>query len=127
MSKGFRSSSVCLLGLCLLAMSPVWAQVNTADILGTVSDAGGAVLPNAKITVQNLATNEVKTAATNASGDYVDSDNDFGLAIGAGPAVERTQLCDLGAEHRGCCRRSVEFHLERYAPRRAPPNGQYHC
>jgi hypothetical protein len=36
------------------------AQVNTADVLGTVSDLGGAVIPNAKVTIQNTATNEVK-------------------------------------------------------------------
>jgi hypothetical protein len=71
MSKGFSTKLVCLLGLCLLGTSLASAQVNTADILGTVSDAGGAVLPNAKVTVQSLATNEVKTATTNASGDYV--------------------------------------------------------
>jgi hypothetical protein len=52
-------------------MNQVSAQVNTADILGTVSDSGGAVLPNAKVSVQSLATNEVKTATTNASGDYI--------------------------------------------------------
>jgi hypothetical protein len=58
----------CLALLCVVSVS---AQVNTADILGTVSDAGGAVLPNAKVTVQNTATNEIKTTTTNATGDYV--------------------------------------------------------
>jgi hypothetical protein len=71
MSKKFWNKSFCLLALSLLMMMPAMAQVNTADILGTVSDSGGAVLPNAKVTVQSLATNEVKTASTNASGDYV--------------------------------------------------------
>ena len=71
MSRGFLCNLVCLPGLCLLMMSPASAQVNTADILGTVADSGGAVLPNAKVTVQNLATNEVKTATTNSAGDYI--------------------------------------------------------
>jgi hypothetical protein len=71
MSTGFRGKLVCLLGLSLLGVNQVSAQVNTADILGTVSDSGGAVLPNAKVSVQSLATNEVKTATTNASGDYI--------------------------------------------------------
>jgi hypothetical protein len=71
MSKGFRNKLVCLIGLFLLGITRASAQVNTADILGTVSDSAGAVLPNAKVSVQNLATNEVKTATTNASGDYV--------------------------------------------------------
>ena len=71
MPIGFRGKLVCLLGLSLLGVNQVSAQVNTADILGTVSDSGGAVLPNAKVSVQSLATNEVKTATTNASGDYI--------------------------------------------------------
>src|SRR6185312_9362372 len=63
---------VCLMALCLL-MAANWAsaQVNTADILGTVTDAGGAVIPNVKVTVTNTATNETKTATTNATGDYI--------------------------------------------------------
>src|SRR5579872_1188294 len=59
----------CLAILCMVQSAS--AQVNTADILGTVSDAGGAVLPNAKVTVQNTATNETKVATTNAAGDFV--------------------------------------------------------
>ena len=71
MSENFCSRLVCLLGLSLLGVGLASAQVNTADILGTVSDAGGAVLTDAKVTVQNVATNETKTAMTNAAGDYV--------------------------------------------------------
>ena len=64
--------SVCLMALCLF-MAANWAsaQVNTADILGTVTDAGGAVIPNVKVTVINTATNDTKIATTNASGDYI--------------------------------------------------------
>src|SRR5689334_137768 len=32
------------------------SQVNTADVVGTVSDAGGAVLSGATVTIQNTAT-----------------------------------------------------------------------
>ena len=71
MSRNFNGRVVCLLGLFLFTVARVSAQVNTADILGTVSDAGGAVLTDAKVSVQNVATNEVKTATTNAAGDYV--------------------------------------------------------
>ncbi len=56
----------CLAILCMF--QNVSAQVNTADILGTVTDAGGAVMPNVKVTVQNTATNETKTATTSADG-----------------------------------------------------------
>jgi Carboxypeptidase regulatory-like domain len=66
----FKTLRYVLLGI-LISATPAIAQVNTADILGTVTDAGGAVLTNAKVTAQNVATNETKTAMTNAEGDYV--------------------------------------------------------
>ena len=36
-------------GMCL-------AQLETATILGTVSDSSGGVIPNAKVVVQNMGT-----------------------------------------------------------------------
>jgi hypothetical protein len=33
-----------------------YAQVSTADVVGTVTDSQGAVVPNAQVTVTNLAT-----------------------------------------------------------------------
>ena len=38
---------------------------------GTVSDKGGAVVPDANATLTNTATNESKTVTTNSSGEYV--------------------------------------------------------
>ena len=46
------------------------AQLTTADILGTVTDATGAVVPNAQVTVKNLATGETRSGTTSASGEY---------------------------------------------------------
>jgi hypothetical protein len=63
--------SACLMTACLLSINQVSAQVNTADILGTVSDPAGAVVPGVKVTAQNTATNEVKIATTTETGDYV--------------------------------------------------------
>jgi hypothetical protein len=58
--------------LSLLSLSPsARAQLTTADILGTVTDASGAVVPNAAITLTNLGTNERRTSQSNGSGDYV--------------------------------------------------------
>ena len=55
----------------LLAVSSLYAQVTTADILGTVIDASGAVVPGVTVTLENLGTRDTRTAKTNAAGDYV--------------------------------------------------------
>ena len=64
---------LCIFGIAavLLCLMPLAAQVSTADILGTVTDSSGAVLVNAKITVENPETNLIRTATTNSSGNYV--------------------------------------------------------
>jgi hypothetical protein len=56
----------------LLSAVPAWAQTaNSALVLGTVTDAAGAVVPDAMATLTNTATNETKTATTNSVGQYV--------------------------------------------------------
>jgi hypothetical protein len=44
--------------------------LSTADIVGTVTDSLGAVIPQANITLTNLATQDKRAAQSNASGDY---------------------------------------------------------
>lgn len=58
--------------LILMAWTPsASAQtMTTGDIVGTVSDASGAVVPNAKVTVRLMATNEMRSMTTNAQGQY---------------------------------------------------------
>jgi hypothetical protein len=61
----------------LLACAGAIAQEN-AELTGVVTDPSGAVIPNASITLTNVATGESRTGASNASGLY-----DFsGLRIG---------------------------------------------
>ncbi|HZU32482.1 MAG TPA: TonB-dependent receptor [Candidatus Angelobacter sp.] len=57
--------------VCLLAAVPAFAQVTTADVLGTVTDNSGAVVQNGKVTITNTATNVSRSAQTNAEGEYV--------------------------------------------------------
>src|SRR4051794_3119650 len=45
-------------------------QVTTADIVGRVLDASGAVLPGVTVTVENLGTHDTRVVPTNESGDY---------------------------------------------------------
>lgn len=53
----------------LLVSSPVLAQ-STATLQGTVTDAKGAVIPNATVTVKNKATSTERTAQTDTDGNY---------------------------------------------------------
>jgi len=46
------------------------AQLTTADILGTVTDPTGAVIPGATVTLLNLGTHQTRTTTANASGNY---------------------------------------------------------
>ena len=62
---------VLFLATLLFLTSAAVAQLTTADILGTVTDTTGAVVPNAKVTLLNLETNEVRTVQSNGTGDYI--------------------------------------------------------
>jgi carboxypeptidase family protein len=62
-------AAVCL-ALCALSTA-AFAQVTTADIIGRVADTTGAVLPGATVTIEHDGTHDVRTAPTNATGDYV--------------------------------------------------------
>ena len=56
--------------LMLFIQSGASAQVTTADVVGSVTDNTGAVLPNAQVTITNLGTNATRASTTNAEGDY---------------------------------------------------------
>ena len=49
---------------------PANAQIGTGSIVGTVSDASSAVVPDVEIVVNNLDTNVFRTVSTTSSGDY---------------------------------------------------------
>lgn len=53
-----------------LAAAGVWAQAITGTILGSVTDASGAVLPGVTITAINTGTNQARTTITNESGVF---------------------------------------------------------
>jgi hypothetical protein len=58
-----------LLGLLLVIA--VFAQRDLGTIVGTVTDPTGAAIPNAKVTITEVATNLSYSVTTGASGDYV--------------------------------------------------------
>src|SRR5215469_5946104 len=47
------------------------AQVVTADIVGTVTDPNGAVIPGAAVTVVNTETHLQRSMSSTSTGDYV--------------------------------------------------------
>ncbi|MFN8005081.1 MAG: TonB-dependent receptor [Acidobacteriota bacterium] len=55
--------------LCLLSVFSV-AQEFRATVTGRVQDQNKAAVPNATVTLRNLATNEAATVTTNAEGNY---------------------------------------------------------
>ncbi len=57
------------LGVCLLG-SMAWGQTTSTEILGTVTDATGAVVPGAKVTLLRSATGERRGTQTSSTGDY---------------------------------------------------------
>src|SRR6476646_6845837 len=59
-----------LLLLAVFAAAYSFAQFDTATVLGTVRDATGSVIANAKITLRNVNTGVAATAVTNSAGEY---------------------------------------------------------
>jgi Carboxypeptidase regulatory-like domain/TonB dependent receptor-like, beta-barrel/TonB-dependent Receptor Plug Domain len=57
-------------GVLLLNMLPLFAQVDTGSITGTVTDTSGAVISGAKVTLTNLGTGAALTTKTGADGVY---------------------------------------------------------
>lgn len=64
----FRIRFLLLVISVALAAPPAFAQ--TAEIVGRVTDAGGAVLPGATVTIQNVGTNDTRSTVTGATGDF---------------------------------------------------------
>jgi outer membrane receptor protein involved in Fe transport len=60
-----------VLSLMTICAPPLLAQsAGTAALTGTVTDATGAVVPNATVTLTNTGTNQTRTATTGSDGAY---------------------------------------------------------
>jgi hypothetical protein len=71
--KVFASAFTCVLGGALLlaiGAMRLEAQAVTGTILGTVTDASGAVIAGANIEVKNTATGVTQTTVSNDQGRY---------------------------------------------------------
>ncbi len=68
---GFRWTGIPLLLLALLAIPiAVSAQITSATIVGTVSDASGAAVPAASVTARNTQTGLTRTVNSDGDGNY---------------------------------------------------------
>ena len=68
----FATRNVYALMLCLaLSLTTALAQFETATLTGTITDAAGAVVPNANVKAINEATNVEATAIANGEGRYL--------------------------------------------------------
>ena len=61
---------VCIACACFFTALTGNAQVTTADIVGTVADSSGAVVPGAVVTEVNTGTGETKTTTASESGEF---------------------------------------------------------
>lgn len=70
----FRASAIvfawCVIGVGTLTSSPARGQVVGATLYGTVSDSSGALIPNAQVTIENVATGISTAVNTNGAGHY---------------------------------------------------------
>jgi hypothetical protein len=71
-STWIRRAALALAGVVILMLSagPLYAQVDTGSILGTVTDASGAPITGASVTLTNEGTNAALTTTTGSNGDY---------------------------------------------------------
>jgi hypothetical protein len=54
----------------LLGTSPAWAQFETGNVVGTIKDTTGAVVPGAKVTLTNTQTGVTNERSSDANGNY---------------------------------------------------------
>src|SRR3954463_12453806 len=59
-----------IFAVLLLSSVVIFGQTNKGGISGTVTDANGAAVPGATVTVTNLGTNQTTTATTSESGGF---------------------------------------------------------
>ncbi len=69
-SRQLVTVSVVMLFVLTLVAAPGYGQATTGQILGTVADTSGGVLPGATVTVTNVDTGQVRSTTSEATGSY---------------------------------------------------------
>jgi hypothetical protein len=73
--------AIALLAVVVFGALPMLAQFDTGTISGTATDASGAVVPHAAITVTNVGTGIQKSFVTDQNGNFVASSLPFGTYV----------------------------------------------
>ena len=66
-----RFSLLVLCSLLMLSAAVAHAQVTTADLVGTIRDTSGAIVPGVTVVLTNEATGVDRTVTTGAAGTYI--------------------------------------------------------
>src|SRR5436190_19297912 len=64
--------------LCLCVVPAAWAQQTLGTVSVTVVDTSGAAVPGATLSLKDLATNDTRTAVSQAAGNYTFVNLNFG-------------------------------------------------
>ncbi|SEG67290.1 Carboxypeptidase regulatory-like domain-containing protein [Bryocella elongata] len=94
-----RNALASLFALCWLGLAPAMATAQTVSgsLTGQVTDASGAAVSNAKVTVRNLATNQTLSVTTSGDGTYTLPNLDpamYEITIAA-PGFEKATLSSV--------------------------------
>jgi len=73
--------AVALLAIVVFGALPMYAQFDTGTITGSVTDASGAVMPRAAITVSNVGTGIQKSLTSDQNGNFVASSLPYGTYV----------------------------------------------
>ena len=101
-----------IFAFCLLTVMPAVGQFDTAQVLGSVRDQSGSVVPKAAITLLNIDTGIAAKSVTDENGNYLFSNVAVGKykvtaeATGFAIAVASDVTVDVGARQR------VDFSLQ---------------
>ncbi len=68
MSRFWKVANIAI--ALILGSLMLFGQAETGQLIGTVTDSSGAVIPNAKVTVKSVGSGAVRTAQTSQSGNY---------------------------------------------------------
>ncbi|HXA52905.1 MAG TPA: carboxypeptidase-like regulatory domain-containing protein [Candidatus Acidoferrum sp.] len=82
-----RSRTGLALTVWLLTAAACFVQNDVATVLGTVTDASGALVPQAKLRLDNLQTGVAASAVSDANGLYQFLDVRIGQCRTEGPAL----------------------------------------